>query len=169
MVGILRDDQIATLKRFLKKIPQCKVREVCIDTKDSLRKLVGALYPEAKVVAEHFHVIADSNRRMDAARKIEQDVLRKRKIKIPKKIFLIGYEKLNEAQRDKIEEFLNRYPTLKAFYCWAEGKIRELYRQETREEAAKGVAARTLLRSSKTKSLSAYRTRAQCLLSLGYM
>ena len=45
-------------------------------------------------------------------------------------------EKLNEDQRDKISELLIRYPSLKGFY-WAKEKIRELYRQQGREEAAK--------------------------------
>jgi transposase len=31
--------------------------------KEYLRKLVEALYPEAKVVADRFHVIADSNKK----------------------------------------------------------------------------------------------------------
>ncbi len=60
VLGILKDDRIATLKNFLTKIPGDKVKEVCIDMKESLRKLAEALYPEAKVVADHFHVIADS-------------------------------------------------------------------------------------------------------------
>ena len=136
MLGILRDDRIATLKAFLKKTPKGKVREVCIDMKESLRKVSEEVFPKAKVVVDHFHVIADSNRRMDEARKIEQDVLRKKKIKIPRKIFLIGYEKLNEVQRGKIAELLMRYPSLNAFYR-AKEKIRELYRQETRKEAAR--------------------------------
>jgi len=136
VLGILRDDRIATLKTFLKKIPQNKVKEVCIDMKESLRKVAEEVFPKAKVVVDHFHVIADSNRRMDEARKIEQDVLRKKKVKIPKKIFLIGGEKLNEEQRAKIAELLVRYPSLKGFY-WAKEKIREIYRQESREEAAK--------------------------------
>ncbi|MGQ9545622.1 MAG: hypothetical protein ACUVTR_00425 [Dehalococcoidia bacterium] len=40
-------------------------------------------------MADHFHVIADSNRRMDEARRIEQDVHWKRKVRIPKRIFLL--------------------------------------------------------------------------------
>jgi transposase len=136
VLGVLRDDRIATLKTFLRKIPQNKVKEVCIDMKESLRKVTEEVFPKAKVVVDHFHVIADSNRRMDEARKIEQDVLRKKKVKIPRKIFLVGGEKLSEGQRGKIAELLIRYPSLKGFY-WAKEKIRELYRQESREEAAK--------------------------------
>ena len=136
VLGILRDDRIATLKMFLKKIPQERVTEVCIDMKESLRKVAEGVFPQAKVVVDHFHVVADSNRRMDEARRIEQDVLGKKKVKIPKKIFLIGGEKLREEQRAKIAELLIRYPSLKGFY-WAKEKIRELYRQQSREEAAK--------------------------------
>jgi len=39
--------------------------------KGSLRKLAEAPYPEAEVVADHFHVIADSNSRVDEARRTE--------------------------------------------------------------------------------------------------
>jgi len=84
MLGILRDDRIATLKMFLKKIPGKKVKEVCIDMKESLRKVAEEVFPKAKVVVDPFHVIADSNRRMDEARRIEQDVYRKRRERYPR-------------------------------------------------------------------------------------
>ena len=87
-------------------------------------------------MVDPFHVISDSNRRMDEARRIEQDVHLKRKVKIPKKIFLIGGEKLDEVAKDKLAALLDKYPSLKAFY-WAKEKIRELYRQGSREEAAR--------------------------------
>ena len=38
VLGILKDDRIATLKRFLSKIPSDKVKEVCIDMKAGLKK-----------------------------------------------------------------------------------------------------------------------------------
>ena len=47
-----------------------------------------------------FHVIADSNRRMDKARRIEQDMHRKRKVQIPKKIFLVSRGRLSEEERE---------------------------------------------------------------------
>jgi transposase len=136
VVGILRDDRIATLKKFLTKIPRDKVREVCIDMKDGLKKAVEAVFPLARVVVDPFHVIADANKRMDEARRIEQDVHRKRKVQIPKKIFLVGREKLTEEKRQKVDALLDNYPGLKGFY-WAKEKIRELYRQPSRGEATK--------------------------------
>jgi len=78
---------------------------VCIDMKERLRKAVEGLFPKAKIVVDPFHVIADSNKRMDEIRKIEHDVYRKRKGEIPKRIFLIGREKLNEEGRKKVDEF----------------------------------------------------------------
>jgi transposase len=136
VVGILRDDRIATLKEFLSKIPKDKVREVCIDMKEGLRKAVKAVFPLARVVADPFHVIADPNKRMDEARRIEQDVHRKRKVQIPKKIFLVGRERLTEEKRQKVDALLEKYPWLKGFY-WAKEKIRELYRQLSRADATK--------------------------------
>jgi transposase len=136
VLGILRDDRIATLRKFLAKIPADKVKEVCIDMKDSLRKLVEGLFPLAKVVVDPFHVIADANKRVDEARRIEQDVHRKRYVHIPKKIFLVGREKLSEEKRQKLDELLDKYPGLKGFY-WAKEKIRELYRERSPEEATR--------------------------------
>ena len=134
--GILRDDRITTLKKFLSKIPRDKVKEVCIDMKDGLRKAVEMVFPLARVVVDPFHVIADSNRRMDEARRIEQDMHRKRQVQIPKKIFLVGREKLTEGKRQKVDALLEKYPGLKGFY-WTKEKIRELYRQPGRGEATR--------------------------------
>lgn len=118
VLGILRDNRIATLKKFLSNIPGD----------------VETVFPSAKVVVDPFHVIADSNKRMDEARRIEQDVHRKRKVQIPKKMFLVGRGKLTEERRQKVDTLLEKYPGLKGFY-WAKEKIRELYRQQSREEA----------------------------------
>jgi transposase len=136
VVGILRDDRLATLKKFLSKIETNKVKEVCIDMKEGLRRLVEELLPLAKVVVDPFHVIADSNKRMDEARRIEQDVHQKRKVPIPKKIFLVGRERLSDEKKEKVDKLLEKYPNLKGFY-WAKEKIRELYRQQGQAEATR--------------------------------
>ncbi len=44
VLGILKDDRIATLKRFLSKIPSDKVKEVCIDMKAGLQKAAEAVF-----------------------------------------------------------------------------------------------------------------------------
>ncbi len=55
VLGILRDDRIATLKMFLKTIPQERVKELCIGMKESLRKVAEEVFPKAKL--EHKSVI----------------------------------------------------------------------------------------------------------------
>jgi len=67
--------------------------------KEGLNKPAKAVFPSATVVVDPFHVIANSNKRMDEARRIEQDIQRKRRVQIPKKIFLVGREKLSEERR----------------------------------------------------------------------
>lgn len=94
VLGILRGDLIITLKESLSKVPGDKVKEVCIDIKEGLRKAVEVVFLEVRVVVDHFHIFADSNRRMDEARRIEQDVHRKRDVKIHKKIFLVVREEM---------------------------------------------------------------------------
>jgi hypothetical protein len=73
---------------------------------------------------------------MDEVRMIEQDMHQKRKVQIPKKIFLIAGEKFGEETKRKFNTLLRKYPSLKGFY-WVKEKIRELYRQQNREEAAR--------------------------------
>jgi transposase len=115
VLGILKDDRIATLKKFLAKIPTDKVREVCIDMKEELRKAVEAVFPSARVVLDPFHVIADANKRVDEARRIEQDAHRKRNVQIPKKIFLAGRERLSEDKRQKVDALLQSNPGSRDF------------------------------------------------------
>ncbi len=73
VLGILKDDCIATLKTFLGKMPEGNVKEVCVDMKEGLRKSVELLFPRAKAVGR-LNVGVDSNKRTDEARRIEQDV-----------------------------------------------------------------------------------------------
>ncbi len=55
MLGVLGDAHIATLKGFLAKVPHDKIREVCIDMNDGLRKAMEAVFHSAKVVVDLFH------------------------------------------------------------------------------------------------------------------
>lgn len=133
---ILPDSRKETLSRFLRNIPEehrLKIKEVCIDMDQLLLRCVEKHLPEAKVVIDHFHVIHDANRRVDEARKIEQDAW---KVEIPRKIFLVGKEKLSPHQRKKIESYCQRYPSLKEFY-WMKEALRGFYRLKHKKTAEK--------------------------------
>lgn len=131
---ILPDNRKETVKRFLRNTPEEKkqrVMEVCIDMDHMFLSAVEEKLPEAKIVVDHFHVIHDANRRVDEARKIEQDVY---KVEIPRKIFLIGKEKLSNKQRQHVESFCQRYPSLKEFY-WMKEALRSFYRLKRKKTA----------------------------------
>jgi hypothetical protein len=61
-------------------------------------------------------VIADFDKRIDEARRIEQDIFRNRKVRIPRKIFLIGREKLSEDKQRAAADLLDKRP-------WSKGLI----------------------------------------------
>ncbi|MFQ6052448.1 MAG: ISL3 family transposase [Candidatus Hydrothermarchaeota archaeon] len=133
---ILPDNRKETVKRFLRNIPEGKkqkLMEVCIDMDHMLLAAVQEKLPEAKVVVDHFHVIHDANRRVDEARKIEQDVY---KAEIPRKIFLIGKERLSRKQQQKVESYCQKYPSLKEFY-WMKEALRSFYRLKRKKTAEK--------------------------------
>ena len=136
LLTILPNDRKQTLKDFLRKLPVEKIREVCIDMNEGLRRAVQEVLPKVKLVVDPFHVIADANRRVDEARRIEQEALRRKRVTIPKKIFLVGNERLSDQKRERVKGLLIKYPSLQGFY-WAKEKLRELYRQGDRNEAAK--------------------------------
>jgi len=48
------------------------------------------------LVVDHFQVMANANKYIDEARRIEQDVTNKRRVMIQKKIFLVDFERLSE-------------------------------------------------------------------------
>jgi transposase len=133
---ILPDSRKETLSRFLGNIPEerkCKIKEVCIDMDNLLLSCTEKHLPQASVVVDHFHVIQDANRRVDEARKIEQDAL---KVEIPRKIFLVGKEKLTPSQRKRIESYFQKYPSLKEFY-WMKEALRRFYRLKHKKTAEK--------------------------------
>ncbi|WP_354667536.1 transposase [Hydrogenibacillus sp. N12] len=74
---LLPDDRLRTLEAFLKRLPESvrkKIRAVTIDLKESWKKLIQRVLPEARVVADPFHVLQDAGRRVDEARRVEQEV-----------------------------------------------------------------------------------------------
>ncbi|TLN05351.1 ISL3 family transposase, partial [bacterium] len=133
---ILPDSRQQTLDRFLNNIPQEQkplVKEVCIDMDSLLLRSVEKTLPEAKVVVDHFHLIQDANHRLDEARKIEQEGS---KVEIPRKLFLMGKEKLKPAQKRKVEAWCQKYPSLKEFY-WMKEALRAFYRLKDKKAAAR--------------------------------
>lgn len=75
LLAILPNDRQASLRAALAQLPaelQARIVAVCLDLKASFRRVVQQVLPQATVVADRFHVIADANRRVDETRRLEQ-------------------------------------------------------------------------------------------------
>lgn len=131
---ILPDSRKDSLQGFLREIPpevKPRIREACIDMDQMLLAAVEKELPGTPVVIDHFHLIQDANRRVDEARKIEQDAARR---EIPKKIFLFGQERLSRREKERLESYFRLYPSLKEFY-WMKEKLRQFYKLKSKKAA----------------------------------
>jgi len=174
LLAILPDDRQLTLRTFLKELsPAIKGRivAVCIDLKESYRAVLRQELPDAEVVVDHFHVIADANRRLDDTRRLEQN---EGKVVIKRWPLLKRPNRLSAKQRLQLDEIEKTFPTLKEHY-WIKERLRELYAagsaaeavqlwssllivMEASDDAAVGLWAKTL-RKWRTEILAYHRRR----------
>jgi len=170
-VHILADDRKSTVVNFLKQLPQevkGKIDEVAVDMKAAFVHAAREQLPNARVVIDHFHVIQDANRRVNEARKIEDDVQEKIKGEGPRRInwrvLVTAQEHLKPNQERILAKYLSWYPAVATFYACKES-LRDMY-----ESTSKRLARRRLeklihqMKSSQypelwfwAKTLSAYK------------
>lgn len=127
LVAILENDRQKTLRDWLKKVPEDvrkRVVAVATDLKEAFRKVVYKMLPGAVVVADHFHVIQDANRRIDETRRLEQSEAR---TKIQRWPLVKGWERLSAKQQLQLEDLKARFPSLAEQYRLKED-LRDLYK-----------------------------------------
>ncbi|MFN4197288.1 MAG: ISL3 family transposase [Caldimicrobium sp.] len=132
--GVLKSKRKDELKKILKSLsPKVKslIKEVVIDMSDLYKKTVEETLPNALIVADHFHVIQDANRRLEQTRLFLQEIYKK---KIPKYILSKNKESLKEKEKGLLLMILNQYPELKMFYQTKE-RLRDMYKEKTKEKA----------------------------------
>ncbi|HAA89069.1 MAG: Transposase IS204/IS1001/IS1096/IS1165 [Thermoanaerobacterales bacterium 50_218] len=132
-LAILEDIKKATIKSYLEELKRAgvEVEAVVIDMKDPWRKLIKAVFPSAKIIVDPFHVIQDANRRLNEARKIEQEASNE---PIPRLPLIKAEENLTPRQREKLEEIKNKYPSLYELYRLKEDS-RQILKMNRVEEA----------------------------------
>ena len=126
VLAVLPNDRLKTLRDFLKELPlqlRERVKGVCVDMKEGFRKVVEEVLPKALVVADHFHIIQDANRRVDETRRLEQSLQRKEIARWP---LLKGEERLTEKQREALRLLRREYPALGEIH-WLKEELRDLY------------------------------------------
>lgn len=140
-IHILPNDRQITLIYFLRSLPETvkdTINEVCIDMKQSFLGAVLRELPKAKIIIDHFHIIQDANRRVNDARKIEDDVEEKIKEngpkRIPWKLLTKNKEDLKGNQQELVSYYLKQFPGVSIFYGCKE-RLRDMYRQSTKQDA----------------------------------
>jgi len=136
LLALLPHDRVRLLEQFLRKLPASvreKIRAVCIDLKEGWRRAVERALPGVPVVADPFHVIQDANRRVDEARRVEQEVTGQR---IPRWALVKNEENLTAKQAAQLAAIRKRHKNVAHFH-WVKEQLRDVYRTSSREEAAK--------------------------------
>lgn len=126
LIAILPDQRQKTLREWLRSLPETvrgRIAGVCIDLRESYRSLLLRELPDVPVVADHFHVIQDANRRLDETRRLEQAEARKSIERWP---LVKNPENLTSRQVGLLAGILTGYPTLKEQYWLKEG-LRTMY------------------------------------------
>jgi transposase len=134
LLAILRDDRQQTLRAYLQSLPdplRARIQAVCIDQKESYRSLLRKELPGADVVADHFHIIADANSRLDDTRRLEQA---EGKHTISRWPFLKRPDRLSAKQLVVRDTVLAELPTLREHYFIKE-QLRALYACRSLDEA----------------------------------
>jgi transposase len=140
-IHILPDDKQKTLREFLKQLPpevKASIEEVCTDMRRGFIRAALKELPNARLVIDHFHVIQDANKRLNEARKIEEDVEEKIRgngpKRIPWKLLMKNKDDLKGEQDRLIRYYLHLFPAVAIFYACKE-KLRDMYKAESKEKA----------------------------------
>lgn len=144
-LGILPDIRKQTVKEALLTCPgylKARIKSAAVDMDEKTINALKEVFPDILVVIDHYHVIQDANRRMDASRRIEQEIINLQRAKkgfgrmeIAGNLLRKAREHLNEKRGEKeyLEVFLTRYSRLKIWYICKE-RLRDVYKAKDRSE-----------------------------------
>jgi transposase len=145
-LGILTDIRKQTVKEGLLTCPaylRVRIKSASLDMDEKTINALKEVFPDILIVIDHYHVIQDANRRMDMARRIEQEIINQQRAKngfgrmeIAGNLLRKAREHLSEKRKEKeyLELFLNLYKRLKIWYVCKE-RLRDVYKAENRQEA----------------------------------
>jgi transposase len=140
LIAILDNDNQVILENYFKTWSdeaKSRVLEVCIDMKPSYLTIIKQVFPNAKTVIDHFHVVKEMCRQVEELRKIIQESGRKGERRINRFLLAKNRENLSLREREKLSHVFKAYkkhPTLHGAYFVKE-KVREMYKYKTKTEA----------------------------------
>ncbi len=101
-----------------------KVESVVLDMSDPFKKFAREMFPQAKLVADHFHVIRLLNPMINKAR---TEITGDRRSNPVRRLLLMNGSRLEYFERRSLYQWLDQYPKLKELYHFKEA-LHGLYR-----------------------------------------
>lgn len=139
-LSVLENDNQATLRQHFKTWPEeakSRVKEACIDLKQSYLTVLEETFPQAKIVVDRFHVVKEMVRQVEEMRKIMQTNGRIGDKRMNRFLFAKNREDLSEVERERLKQIFEncrKFPALQNAYFVKE-KVREMYRSRNKKEA----------------------------------
>lgn len=139
MLDMLPNRQRGTIETWIKALPRRETIEVvCHDMWDNYRLIASKLLPDATIVVDKFHVTKLATDAMEKARRElnkDLDTATRRRLKQQRTLMFMRYASAPDSAKERMEEWFERLPTLKAAY-WAKERFCNLYECADAETAA---------------------------------
>jgi transposase len=141
LLSLLKSDSQKEIMKYLVNLPENtkkNIEEVCIDLKWSYRVAIRTCLPNAKIVADRFHVEQLAKRALDEIRSVIQNEARGSRGHM-KKVLLTNHYLLSDYEKIKLEMIWQKYekwPVLKQAWIIKE-KIISFYQLKNYDEAKK--------------------------------
>lgn len=111
------------------------VRNVVLDMSDPFKKFARSMFPQARLIADHFHVIRLLNPMINKAR---TEITGDRRSNPVRKLLLMNGKRLEYFERKALKTWLEFHPKLKELYDYKEA-LHALYRCRGYERAKRAL------------------------------
>jgi len=112
-----------------------RVKEVALDLCDPFKKFAREMFPNAKIVADHFHVVRLLNPALNKAR---TEITGDKRSHPSRKLLLLNGSKLEYFERRVLHQWLEHHPKLKEIYFFKEA-LHRFYRMRGFNKAARAL------------------------------
>ena len=136
VIGVVSGHRQQEVQEFLERLPEPEqVIAVVMDMHEPFRQAVEMCLPQAKVVADKFHVLLHVHRALDQVRaSLQPQRSKKGELFHARYLLLTAVERLTPERYARLMDLLRRYPVLQRAWALKEA-FRAWYRCPTRAEA----------------------------------
>jgi transposase len=140
VIGVVSGHRQVEVATFFDTLPEPEqVKVVVMDMYEPFRQAVELCLPQAKVVADKFHVLMHVHRALDQVRSsLQPQRGRKGDLFRARYLLLTGVERLTPERYTRLMELLGRYPLLQQAWALKEA-FRAWYRSPSRRQAQEGL------------------------------